>query len=166
MILNEVSKHHSYWVLVASRLVGDYAEDIVQDMYVTLVDRNVKLDQRADLKTFIYRMLLNLCIDYLRKESRMKLCEIKKDMPQIEISEHDLAMDKMFEKVEKEMSNWDNYHRSLFEIYMFTGLSLRDLANGTDKEVKRIAINKYIKPEALRRGLNIHYGSIESRRRL
>ena len=166
MILDEVYKYHNDWINIASTLVGDFAPDLVNDLYVTLIDRGVKLEniKYGDEvnKLFIYRMLRNLCLDYLRKESRMKLCELRTDIQYLELSEEEKALDKLYTKIEGIMENWHWYNRRVFEIYMFTGLSLRDISSGSDKEIKRIAVDDYIKPAAIKRGLNIHYGSLWS----
>ena len=51
-------------------------------------------------------------------------------------------MDLLFKKIHDVMETWHGYDKKLFEMYMFSGLSYRDLSYGTEKTAKLIANDK------------------------
>ena len=67
----------------------------------------------------------------------------------------------IYDKIQDEVNTWPQYDRSLFEIYMYSGLSLRELSNGS-KKVKDIFISNRFKlrPESIKRGTGISVTSI------
>lgn len=153
--LKEVATFHKDWVRVCTVLVSKrYAEDITQDMYLHLVKRKVidKIKYKNSInKYFIYKTLRNLCFDFLRKRKPEVVIELKKE----ECEESYNAMDILYMKIHKEMETWHPYDARLFELYLYSGLSYRDLAHGTDKIPKRISKDKTLSKLAVKRGSGI-----------
>ena len=59
-----------YWI--AYQVVGDAeeAKDVVQTVFVRLWKALAKYDPRYPFSTWLYRMVMNLAIDHLRREAR------------------------------------------------------------------------------------------------
>jgi len=65
-----VVRHGPFALRVASRLASDYltAEDIVQEAMVRAWSRSADFDpRRARFTTWLYRIVVNLCIDHRRR---------------------------------------------------------------------------------------------------
>jgi len=65
-----VARHGAFALRIAGRVVGDagLAEDLAQEAMVRAWTRAARFDpQRARLTTWLYRIVLNLCIDESRK---------------------------------------------------------------------------------------------------
>ena len=59
----------------------------------------------------------------------------------LQVDEPDEAAESLailFQKVDTEVATWSNYESKLFELYMYSGLSYRDISHGTDKTPKMI----------------------------
>jgi hypothetical protein len=164
-LLEELSKHHNEWLKIASAFVSkEVAKDVVQDMYVTLDRYNVTLDailKNGKLqKGFCYVTIRNLSKAYYNKNINFYPLEYVK-LSEESHREYEEALDKMFNKIYDEVESWENYDKTLFEAYMHTGLSFRDLAHGTKKEnVKMISKSKVINEKSLKRGSGISVSSI------
>lgn len=53
------------------------AEDIVQDVFIKLNGKLNQFQGKSALNTWLYRMTINTCIDYLRKKRRRSFREIR-----------------------------------------------------------------------------------------
>ncbi|MCD8072854.1 MAG: hypothetical protein LUE10_06755, partial [Alistipes sp.] len=55
-------------ILFARKFVGSIAaEDIVQDVFVKLLNRNMYLNSEAEIKSLLFMIVRNECIDHIRK---------------------------------------------------------------------------------------------------
>lgn len=158
--LKEVARFHQDWIKVCKTYVGDLAEDMVQDTYLKLHNGNwLKRIRYKDSinKYFVYLALRSTCLDFLRKRTTKQ--EII-NLPIEENQESYAAMDILFKKIHDEMQTWHSYDRKLMEMYMFSGLSYRDLAYGTEKTARLIANDKKISNLAVKNGSKISVNSI------
>ena len=159
--LKEVAKFHKDWLRVCNTYVGkQLAEDMVQDTYLKIHDGNwLKRIRYKDSinKYFVYLALRSVCLDFLRKRTTTQ--EII-NLPIEDHNESYEAMDILFKKIHNVMKTWHAYDKKLFEMYMFTGLSYRDLAYGTEKTARLIANDKKLSNLATRNGSKISVNSI------
>lgn len=72
------ARHLDHAYGLAFRIVGDkgYAEDIAQESFLRLWKIAPKWHPSAQIKTWLYRVIHNLCIDRLRKENRYSGTEV------------------------------------------------------------------------------------------
>jgi len=70
-----VKAHQAFAYRVAYRFVGDAneAEDIVQEVFVKLWQHPNKYNQEVKLTTWLYRMLANRCLDFLKSARARQL---------------------------------------------------------------------------------------------
>lgn len=158
--LKEVASFHQEWIKVCRTYVGDLSEDMVQDTYLKLHNGNwLKRIRYKDSinKYFVYLALRSVCLDFLRKRtSKQEIINLPIEADQ----ENYAAMDLLFKKIHDEMLTWHSYDRKLFEMYMFSGLSYRDLAYGTEKTARLIANDKKLSNLAVKNGSKISVNSI------
>lgn len=128
---------HKDWLAMAHKLgAGDYAEDIVQEMYIKLYelpDPQRILDSKnskALVGYFVYLIIRNMIYNYNKVNNKI----IKVDLDNIEFNylEYDHDADADFElklsvvKTEIEKLHW--YDQKIFDLYHNEGLSIRKLS--------------------------------------
>jgi len=127
--METIYTQHNKWVNIVKNLGGgDFSEDIVQEMYIKLMNIELK-KQTAD--TFVYYILRNMTYDLHRKQS--KVCKI--DLEELrylfaEGSDRKEELEKIHEKIEEEVESWHWYDEMLWKLYK-DGRSMRELSNET-----------------------------------
>lgn len=68
----ELSGYRATLIGVAYRITGDrgLAEDIVQDIFLAVIESPDRYAGASGLKTYLYRMAINRCIDMRRRQRR------------------------------------------------------------------------------------------------
>jgi RNA polymerase sigma-70 factor (ECF subfamily) len=66
-----IRQYHSTMLYLARSIVGDvFAEDVVQEAWVSVYTNIANFERRSSLKTWLFRIVSNLATTKLRKESR------------------------------------------------------------------------------------------------
>ena len=132
-MLEELYKYHDEWLAIAVAMTStkEDAEDLVQDMYIRL---NEKLDSIERIRHgkddvnryFVYLTIRNLARDNLRKR-RPDITYVdyieELDRPEVE---HTIEV---MHDIDKEIESWHWYEKTLFNIYMRSQKSMRDIAD-------------------------------------
>jgi RNA polymerase sigma-70 factor (ECF subfamily) len=65
-------RHRENLVGVAYRMMGDrdLAQDIVQDVFLSIIESPAGFRGASSLKTYLYRIVINRCIDCKRRQNR------------------------------------------------------------------------------------------------
>jgi hypothetical protein len=149
--LNKVAQHHNEWV-THIHTIGktSHAEDIVQEMYLKLVRTNkskeVILENGKVHKSYIYRALNNLLVDYYRSAKKFSFVDVDecRDL-QTDQSNPELeqAYERIMKKMHNELSKLDepdkyNYNEELF--YLKCGYD--DLLTHPNKYSKPLSMRK------------------------
>ncbi len=94
--------HLRHAVSLAYRILGNSAEaeDVAQEAFVRLWKQAVKWQPKAQIRTWLHRVVHNLCVDYLRKQKRYDDGE----MPEIE----DETADIFTQRHQKQVSDMVN----------------------------------------------------------
>jgi len=159
-MLNKVCKDHKYWYSVAYSFLNNKqdAEDVVQDMYIKIDKLNIDLYKsrfgEEVNKGYFYTVIRNLCLDFIKnKQNNLDIdtTYVSND----DIDESKECYDKLILKIQEEVNKWDYYDRTLFECYMYSGLSYRDMANGSDKNAKLISNKMRLNERAIKNGIGI-----------
>ena len=151
-MLNELVKYHKDWLNIAYTYLNNRqdAEDIVQDMYIRIHDYGIELDRvrykNGVNKYFFYQVIRNMCLLFVRNRYNTVSIDTIPLTPETKDSSEE-ALQRIFNKIDAYIQTWNAYERDIFEIYMYTGLSLRDISYGTIKnqgERKEIKKAKFI----------------------
>jgi DNA-directed RNA polymerase specialized sigma24 family protein len=128
--LEIVAKEHKFYVEVVKSF-GEYnfAEDIVQEMYLrihkyTSHEKIVK-DGQVN-KGFIWFVLRNIYVDYCKQRSRITKVDLNEAVLMSE-EQNTEAMNELYDKIEKEIESWHWYDTMLFKLYRDSGKSMREL---------------------------------------
>ena len=134
--LSIVAKHHKDWVKIVNSFGEyDYAEDIVQEMYIaihkyTTPDKIIKNGEVS--KGYIFFTLRSLYYQFYNAKNKVN--KISLDNIQIEYS-NDIEQEEAFAKVCNLMDNyiedWHWYDQKLFKLYRDTDMSIRKIAKET-----------------------------------
>lgn len=121
--LEEIAKDHKDWLGIVSSWVDEYAEDIVQEMYIKVADK------KEVNRSYIYLCLRSIFLNREYKKANMYKVDLDNCaelMQPIETQERE-AYNKVFNKVIKESNTWSSFDRNLFLTYFLTKLSMRDI---------------------------------------
>lgn len=134
--LSIVAKHHKDWVKIVNSFGEyDYAEDIVQEMYIaihkyTTPDKIIKNGEVS--KGYIFFTLRSLYYQFYNAKNKVN--KISLDNVQLEYS-NDIEQEEAFAKVCNLMDNyiedWHWYDQKLFKLYRDTDMSIRKIAKET-----------------------------------
>ena len=148
--LSIVARHHKEYVQTVKGFgCDDYAEDLVQEMYIRLYkyvnpERIIK-DGQVN-RGFIWFVLKNMYLTLLNEKKRANIVRIGEGF-EIESNESDLTnlllMDNFTIEIERELSEWEKdstmwYNSMLFRLYINSGLSYRELSEKTNIHYKSI----------------------------
>lgn len=127
----------------ACRLVGvQDAQDITQDVFLKVFRKLPEFRREAALNTWIYRIAVNTCRDYLRK---------RQGQPHLQPLEESMEGDQNTETTVENRSRQGDIHKALLSLTTQSRevLVLRELRGHTYEEMARI--------------LNIRQGTVKSR---
>ncbi len=124
-----IAKKHKDWVNIARSFgAKTEAEDIVQEMYLRL-DKYIKPDQKIST-SFVWITLRNIYFDFLKKEPTT--FELDKTVSEAVCeTESIIAYGELNKRVRDELNNVDWFDKMLFELYVTSGKSMRQLSKET-----------------------------------
>lgn len=128
--LEIVAKEHKYYVDVVKSF-GEYnfAEDIVQEMYLrihkyTSPEKIVK-DGIVN-KGFIWFVLRNIYVDYCKQRNKITKVDLNEAVIMSD-EQNTEALNELYDKIEREIESWHWYDTMLFKLYRDSGKSMREL---------------------------------------
>ena len=134
--LKIVAEHHDRWVKIINSFGEyDYAEDIVQEMYIALqkyskpesIIKNGKVSNG-----YVFFTLRSLYYQFYNAKNKVQKVSI--DDYKIE-SFSDIEQEKAYHKVctliDEHIENWHWYDQKLFKLYRDTDMSIRKIAKET-----------------------------------
>lgn len=136
--LTVVAKEHKFFVnVVQSFGEYNYAEDIVQEMYLRIhkYTSPEKIIKNGEVnKGFIWFVLRNIYVDYCKQKGKIEKTDLKEAIYIFDDSEEkeiNMAKNRIEHKIEQEIESWHWYDKKLFRLYKDSGKSMRELEEGT-----------------------------------
>lgn len=158
-VLEIISKQHNKWIsIVRSFGMSNYAEDIVQNMYIKIYKWNGKYDNSIMYNEteineyFIFKVLRNLFLDY-HKTKKPVFSEFY-DPSISDISNYisKYEYQQQLELIKDEIKSWHLYDQKIYELIFLENKSMLELSKltGIDyysiyrsvKKIKKILISK------------------------
>ena len=136
-MLKDLAKYHTEWIKMVRSLGGDdFTEDIVQEMYLKIHNKqyNIYNNKKEVNKFYVYLTLRSILMSYFKERSKVSKLPID-DYIHLEDDntiEENIAFNEFTLKVDEEVSKWHWYDRDLFELYRHSGLSIRKIADKTE----------------------------------
>jgi len=167
-MLDKLYKYHNDWIRIANSFLSNKqdAEDIIQDMYIKLNRLNIELYNKNygnDInKAYFYTVIRNLCLDFIKNKSeRYALSLDNVQLQNEEVDRGDNCLNILLDNIQDEIDTWGYYDRTLFECYMYSGLSYRDMANGSEKSARLISNTMKLNERAIKNGIGITTRAIQ-----
>ncbi len=132
--LKYIAKYHNeYLKIVRSWGEFDYAEDIVQEMYLRInrytTEEKIVTDGEVN-KAYVWFVIRNIYNDLKKSGNKIEVSRLsdKFDIEDEEVSEEKHGYERFSNKLESEINKWEWYDAMLFRVYMKQDLSMRDIA--------------------------------------
>lgn len=131
----------------AYRLINDsyLSEDIVQESFAAIyINRNTYRTKNS-FKTFLFAIVRNKCIDYLRKNNGI----ISTNYDEMDLASEELLPDKLIEHkqelsyAKKLIGKLKAEYRTAFYLYEYDGFSYKEIAEIMGKSLPQVKIIIY-----------------------
>lgn len=158
-VLKIIAKQHKKWTnIVRSFGMHNYAEDIVQNMYLKIhkwngkYDNSIMYNETEINEYFIFKVLRNLFLDYHRKKKVVyneiyepSISDISKYISKFEYQQR-------LDIIQNEIKSWHIYDQKIYELIFLENKSMLELSKQTGidyysiyrsvKKIKKILIEK------------------------
>ena len=129
-----LTNRHNDWIRIAKSFgADDYAEDLVQEMYIrTLkyIDNGKDLSYKNDINyLYIYQMLRHMAINLLLKKRKVSVINIDNVKNQTK-SAQEINIEKIYVRINKELDSMFWYDAKIYRI-IESGVSIKELSKKT-----------------------------------
>lgn len=107
------------------------AQDAVQDLFIKLWNTREQLDTVLNLKAYCTTLMKNLCIDRLRRESKVQRTELTFDMAETRQIEDDYMTKEKLRRVMTAIGKLPARQRDVMRMYVFEEKSYDEIAKIT-----------------------------------
>jgi len=164
-----VEEHQAFAYRVAFRFVAnaDEAEDIVQEVFVKLWQHLNKYNQDVKLTTWLYRMLANRCLDFLKSMRARQLknhVDIKDSYSVSGIITTDEALHNqdLMKAIQETASSLTPKQRAVFILRDLEDLQVDEVCEILSMTAGNVKSNLYYARKALSEKLKVYYQSNSS----
>lgn len=119
----------------------DEAEEIVQNAFITFWDRRQSTEIEKSVKSYLYRMVRNSCLNTLRHEKVKR--EHASEQLKTTVDAHDpvsqsLASDELEQRIQTAMQSLPEQCRLVFQLSRFEELKYQEIAGQLNISVKTV----------------------------
>ena len=137
-IISLIAKDHKKWTRIVESFGANHAEDIVQEMYLKIHEWKGKYDKTLMYNEteinyfFVFKVLRNIFLDKVKKKKREFSLETNIVEPYI----YDQTFDYVDKenKIKKNISEWNEYDKRIYEFVFLKGWSILELSKLTGIE--------------------------------
>ena len=137
------------------------ALDLSQEAFIKAFRQIRRFDTKRAFFPWFYKLMKNLCLDYLRKKSRRR----EVPLPEIEASSQDAWTREIHKALWVAMTELPFEQRELIILRYFQQLSYRELSEMTGKPVGTVMSSLYYAKKKLKEIVTRHLGSDQERSR-
>lgn len=158
-----VEEHQAFAYAVAFRMLGEEeeAEDVVQEAFVRLWKNLPKYNEQIRLTTWLYRIVTNLCLDYIkstrgRQKKNQEMLSAGKSVqalsnPAKEMEQHELMI-----LVQEAAAALAPKQKAVFVLRDLQGLSVEEVCNVLEMDESQVKSNLYHARLAISKKLKQH----------
>ena len=127
-------------------------DDLVQESFVSIWKGLSHFEGQSDIRTWIYRITVNVAYDYFRKQKKQNYEVEFKDhiTPEVKNTTDDQQL------IHKGLSTMNLKHRMVIVMFHFEGLSIKEIAEITDEPEGTIKSRLHFARSELRTFLETH----------
>lgn len=159
-----VEMHQRFVYSVAFRFTGNApdAEDITQEVFIKLWRNLGKYKHGIKLTTWLYQIITNHCLDYLKSASRknqMKNVEIKLSREITDESNHEQQVEnhELLQIVTQLAKQLTPKQQTVFVLRDVEGLSVEEVCKILDMSAEKMKSNLYYARQKIREDLTLYY---------
>ncbi len=159
-----VEKHQRFAYSVAFRFTGNApdAEDITQEVFIKLWRNLGKYKQGIKLTTWLYQIITNQCLDYLKSASRknqMKHVEMKLSRQITDESNHGQQVEdrELLQIVTHLAKQLTPRQQTVFVLRDLEGLSVDEVCKILEISAEKMKSNLYYARQKIREDLTLYY---------
>lgn len=139
--LSKVAERHKEWIaIVKSFGEYNYAEDVVQELYIVLykyANEEKIIKNGVVSRGYVYFSLRSIIFQLHNSKRKINKVSIDDEEFTYEIPNHQtmdeqVAFHKICTMIDNHIDNWRWYEKRLFELYRDSGLSIRGIAAETN----------------------------------
>lgn len=134
----------------------DASRDIVQNVFIKLWEKRQELDTSQLIKPYLYRSVMNLCLNYLRDNKKLVHHELPTENDQLVEyldSSNKMELSELQAKIQKAISKLPEKPREVFTLSRNEGKSYKEIAELLDIGVKAVEANMTRALKKLRKDL-------------
>lgn len=134
------------------------ADDIFQEVLIRLVKKSGSFKGQSGLKTWVWQIAKNQCIDFLRKKKRtLKKVDSDADWNRITAFEEPYFNgDETLKRLHAEVAKLPDVQKSVFILRYFEALNYREIAEITKKTESNLKTSFHLAAKKVARGLKNH----------
>jgi RNA polymerase sigma-70 factor (family 1) len=139
-------RYYTPLTLFAQGLVhdGQQAEEIAAEAYVKLWHKRENLQEIGSLKAWLYTLVRNACIDYLRKVKRLRVQEALK--PRVDIVElpvlHHMVQNETISHLYQLLESLPLRCRQVFQMFYLQDKALKEIAEELNISINTVKSQK------------------------
>lgn len=125
-----VDRHTARCLRTAGRMLGNRedAEDVVQESWLKLWHEAAHWEPRAKLSTWLYRVVVNGCIDRQRKRGRTEQADMELFLDERPLAEEEMIMSERGRRMARAISALEKRQRVSLVLSYYEGLSNAEVA--------------------------------------
>ena len=134
------------------------AKDIVQDVFVRMMEKKMSFESELHLKNFMYPSIKNNCLNYLRRQSAEKnYLDNLQEEDFMEDTECRMVETELFEMLQKALDKLPRECRKVFELCYFQEMDNETAAQTLGVSVETVKAQKRRGKQILREKLKDFY---------
>lgn len=164
-----VEAHQGFAYAVAFRFVGNRneAEDITQETFIKLWKNIGKYRSEIKLTTWLYKIIMNLCLDFLKSAQRnqqLRTEDVESNHEIVDLSTQEQKQDdaEMLGVIVELAKQLTPKQQSVFVLRDLEGLPVEEVAEITGMDQGQIKSNLYYARIKIREVLTKHYRETKS----
>lgn len=132
------------------------AEDVVQQVFVSLWEKNPELEWSMELKPFLYRSVRNAALNHIRQEEvrRRFYAFLEEQQAEYEDEGEWEEREKMYQKLDEAIAALPEQMREVFLLSRFSGKTSAEIAEQLGLSVRTVENQIYRAMKALREKLD------------
>lgn len=143
-----VRRHQQRVLQIAHRSLGDpaAAEEIAQEAFIRVWRSAARYQPQAQFTTWLYRIVVNLCLDFRRRRRHASIDAAGADAPAGEEPSAELEREELSRTIQRVVADLPDRQRVALVLHRFSGLSLAEVCSVTglsDSAVESLLVRAY-----------------------
>ena len=156
-------RYHIQMYFIAKKYVKDpgLSEDAVQDIFVKLWTKRLKLDETKSIKAFLFTMLRNHVLNMIRdrRDEIVSIASMNMEiLPKKNLTDDEMLYKEYHDIVQKGLDELSGRKREVFELKAFNGHSNSEVADLLKINIRTVKTHYYNSSKFIRAYLKNHAG--------